>query len=58
MSFFGDLKTIVSASGKALGHSVEALASFTEELERKSRIMTWRTHIKVIEAKMKGGCRG
>lgn len=53
MSFFGDLKTIVSASGKALGHSVEALASFTEELERKSRIMKWRTHIKVIEAKMK-----
>lgn len=52
MSFFGDLKTIVAASGKAVGNSVEALASFTEELERKSRIMKWRTHIKVIEAKM------
>lgn len=53
MSFFGDLKTIFLASGKAVGHSVEMLASFTEELERKSRIMKWRTHITVIEAKMK-----
>ncbi len=53
MSFLGDLKTIVVASGKAVGNSVEALASFTEELERKSKIMKWRSHIKVIEAKMK-----
>ncbi len=53
MAFFGDLKTIVVASVKAVGHSVEALASFTEELERKSRILKWRSHIKLIEAKMK-----
>ncbi|MCF6751132.1 hypothetical protein L3X16_00460 [Pseudomonas stutzeri] len=52
MSFFGDLKTIVVASGKAVGNSVEVLASLTGELERKSAIMRWRARIKLIETKM------
>ncbi len=52
MPFFRDLKAIVAASGKAVGNSIEALASFTKELERKSRILKWRTHIKLIEIKM------
>jgi hypothetical protein len=49
MSFFADLKTIVSSSVKTISHSVEALAEFAETLERKTKILNLYSHIKLIE---------
>jgi hypothetical protein len=52
MSFFADLKTIVSSSVKTISHSVEALAEFTETLERKTKILNLHSQIKLIEYKI------